>query len=355
MRLLITGACGFVGATLALAVREHLSGVTVLGLDNLWRPGSEVNRDRLRAASVRIVHGDVRCASDLDALPPADWVIDAAANASVLAGVDGATSPRQIVEHNLVGTLNLLEYCRRHRAGLLLLSSSRVYTVDALRSIPLAEAPDAFCLAPGVALSGLGRAGIREEFPSGAPASLYGTTKLASEQLAIEYADAFDLPVWINRCGVLAGAGQFGQPAQGIFTWWINRWLHRRPLSYLGFGGRGLQVRDCLHPGDLAALAVQQMQDAGQTKIPRIFNVSGGVANAMSLAQLSAWCTDRLGAHQVGSDAQQRAYDVPWVVLDATAASERWQWAPKRPIGTVLAEIADHAEAHPDWLTMSEG
>ena len=155
------------------------------------------------------------------------------------------------------------------------------------------------------------------------------------------------------RCASRSGAVR--QPAQGIFTWWINRWLQRRALSYLGFGGRGLQVRDCLHPADLAALAVQQMRDAAATKTPRIFNVSGGAANAMSLAQLSAWCTDRLGAHQVGSDAGQRAYDVPWVVLDATAALERWQWVPKRAIDTVLAEIAGHAAAHPEWLTMSEG
>jgi len=332
-----------------------VSGVTITGVDNLWRPGSETNRDRLRAAGVRIVHGDVRCASDLDGLPPADWVIDAAANASVLAGVDGVTSPRQIVEHNLFATLNLLEYCRRHRAGLILLSSSRVYSVAALRSIPLTETADTFRLAAGAALPGLSPLGITEAFPTGAPASLYGTTKLASEQLAVEYADAFDLPVWINRCGVLAGAGQFGQPAQGIFTWWIHRWRHRRPLAYLGFEGRGLQVRDCLHPADLATLAVRQLHDGSARGGQRIFNVSGGLANAISLAQLSAWCATRFGPHLVGSDGGERAYDAPWVVLDAAPASQRWQWAPARAIHTILDEIADHADAHPNWLTMSEG
>jgi CDP-paratose 2-epimerase len=355
VRLLITGACGFVGATLALALREDMSGVTITGIDNLWRPGSETNRSRLRAAGVRIVHADVRCASDLDALPAADWIIDAAANASVLAGVDGATSSRQIVEHNLLGTVNLLEFCRRHSAGLILLSSSRVYSLTALRSIPLKQEADTLRLALEPTMPGLSARGITEAFATGAPASLYGTTKLASEQLALEYAAAFELPMWINRCGVLAGAGQFGQPAQGIFTWWIHRWRNRQPLVYLGFEGRGLQVRDCLHPADLATLVACQLRERGTGSDQRIVNVAGGLTNAMSLAQLSAWCVNRFGAHHVGSDSGQRAYDVPWVVLDAARASERWGWAPTRPIETILSEIAEHAEAHPNWLATSEG
>ena len=57
----------------------------------------------------------------------------------------------------------------------------------------------------------------------------------------------------MNRCGVLAGAGQFGRADQGIFAYWVNSWLRGRPLRYLGFGGQGHQVRDCLHPADLAA------------------------------------------------------------------------------------------------------
>jgi maleate isomerase len=80
--------------------------------------------------------------------------------------------------------------------------------------------------------------------------------------LALEYGETFGFPVWIDRCGVLAGAGQFGQPAQGIFAWWIHRWVQRKPLKYIGFEGRGLQVRDCLHPADLAALLAHQLADA---------------------------------------------------------------------------------------------
>lgn len=49
--------------------------------------------------------------------------------------------------------------------------------------------------------------------------------------MALEYGAAFDFPVWITRCGVLAGAGQFGTPDQGIFAYWINAHLRRRPCA----------------------------------------------------------------------------------------------------------------------------
>ena len=75
--------------------------------------------------------------SDMEGLPSANWVIDAAANPSVLAGVDGRASTRQLIEVNLFGTVNILEYCRRHNAGFVLLSTSRVYSVRPLSEIPM--------------------------------------------------------------------------------------------------------------------------------------------------------------------------------------------------------------------------
>jgi CDP-paratose 2-epimerase len=355
MRILITGICGFVGSTLALALRRSIDGVEVTGVDNLWRPGSETNRARLRQEKIRVVHGDVRCASDFESLPPVDWVIDAAANASVLAGVDGTTTSRQLVEHNLLGTLNMLEYCRQRGAGFILLSTSRVYSIPPLQSIELVERDKAFAHTAALRRPGVSAQGIAESFPVGAPASLYGVTKLASEQLALEYAEAFGIPTWINRCGVLAGAGQFGQPAQGIFAWWVNRWYRKLPLRYLGFGGRGLQVRDCLHPEDLAALVALQLRAGPSFDERRVFNVSGGAENSMSLAQLSAWCAERFGPADVVHDGAERRFDLPWVVLDATMARSRWNWAPARSIADVLAEIAEHATRNPQWLELSEG
>src|SRR5262249_17176274 len=151
-------------------------------------------------------------------------------------------------------------FCRHRKCGFILLSTSRVYSVDALCKLPLGVQNDAFYINDSDILAGTSNEGVDESFSTTAPLSLYGSTKLASENLALEYHHAFDVPIWINRCGVLAGAGQFGRADQGIFTFWINSYLRKRPLRYLGFGGKGLQVRDCLHPADLIGLLVHQME-----------------------------------------------------------------------------------------------
>src|SRR5437868_686001 len=104
MKLLITGICGFAGSALASELQQLISGLEIIGLDNLSRPGSEQNRPRLRSRGNRLIHGDIRNPSDFEGLTKVDWVIDAAANPSVLAGVSGQTSSRQLIEHNLIGT-----------------------------------------------------------------------------------------------------------------------------------------------------------------------------------------------------------------------------------------------------------
>ncbi len=92
MKVLITGVCGFVGSSLAESLLERRAGISIWGIDNLLRPGSESNRNKLRKLGVHFVHGDIRVASDFESLPAVDWVIDAAANPSVLAGVQTAAA-----------------------------------------------------------------------------------------------------------------------------------------------------------------------------------------------------------------------------------------------------------------------
>lgn len=354
MKILITGICGFTGSTLARSWLEAEPGVTIFGIDNFARPGSEQNRVPLQDLGIRVFHGDLRSAADLDNLPPADWVIDAAANPSVLAGVDGRTTSRDLVDTNLVGTVNLLEYCKRHRAGCVLISTSRVYSIAVLSSAAVAQDGDAFRPAPGQELPpGLTDRGVAESFSTQPPLSLYGCTKLASELLALEYGETFGFPVWINRCGVLAGAGQFGRPDQGIFAYWINAWLRRRPLKYLGFGGKGFQVRDCLHPRDLVPLLRKQTASTSSFSSIRTVNLGGGKDHAISLAGLSNWCRDRLGEHMVSGDPALRRFDIPWLVMDSSLAEATWNWRPETPLPAILEEIARHAELHPRWLELS--
>ena len=420
MHLLLTGVCGFVGSTLAEALLDHTEpgALQITGIDNFSRSGSWLNRDRLVARGIKVLHGDLRIASDLETLGPFDWVIDAAANPSVLAGIDGKSSSRQLVEHNLGGTINLLEACQRWHAGFLLLSTSRVYSIPPLANLdvevhdhayrptvgadrrgdPLvANGAERDCKEPATpsieqgtknTLPGLSHRGISETFSTAPPVSLYGATKLTSETLALEYGLTFDFPVWINRCGVLAGARQFGKPDQGIFAFWIHSWREGRPLKFIGFDGLGHQVRDCLHPRDLAPLILKQvgidrcrrpassassspplaivgpptssapsLACSQLSAFPRVVNLSGGLASAMSLRQLSDWCADRFSSAPVTcfptSDLRPRPFDLPWVVLDHSLASQFWNWQPTTTVDQILGEIAAFATRYPDWIATS--
>ena len=353
MKILITGVCGFVGSTIAEELARSSSGYQLFGLDNLSRAGSEVNLPRVKKYGVRLFPGDVRNASDLESLPTVDWVVDAAANPSVLAGITGQVSSRQLIEHNLLGTINVLEYCKRSTGGLVLLSTSRVYSIAPLASAPMDVANEAFVpRRHEINQPGWTEHGIREDFSTQPPLSLYGCSKLTSELLAQEYGAAFGLPVYINRCGVLAGAGQFGKPDQGIFSFWIHSYCGHRPLKYIGFGGHGHQVRDCLHPRDLVPLLHQQMQSSGR-HAGQIINLGGGIASGISLAQLSQWCLRRFGPHPVGSDSVDRPFDIPWIVLDSSRAEQLWGWRATTSLEQILDEIAEHALAHPEWLDLS--
>jgi CDP-paratose 2-epimerase len=351
MKILITGICGFAGSSIAKMLLESHSNLQIIGLDNFSRKGSELNISDLTNLGVKLIRGDIRSQSDIDAMPKVDWAIDCAANPSVLAGIDGQSSSRQLMEHNLLGTINLLEYCKSHKAGLILLSTSRVYSASELAALPVESSVDRFEL-QDCKVSGASSLGISENFPTTVPLSLYGASKLASETLISEYAECFDFPVWINRCGVLAGAGQFGKADQGIFSYWIHSFKEKKPLKYIGFNGTGHQVRDALHPKELVALLSRQILEP-DWEAPKIINLGGGFANSLSLKELSSWCEDRFGQNEVLASQDERPMDAPWIVMDSTTAQKAWNWSVKTEIEQILEEIANHAEKNPDWLKLT--
>ena len=97
MRILITGTCGFVGSTLARALRT--AGHEVTGFDSFIRPGSETNREPLEKLGIKVITADLRNAAAMDALPAADFVIDAAANPSVLAEIGRASCRERVCQY----------------------------------------------------------------------------------------------------------------------------------------------------------------------------------------------------------------------------------------------------------------
>jgi CDP-paratose 2-epimerase len=372
MKVLITGICGFVGSTLAKAIRETRPDWDLVGIDNFCRIGSERNRLLIeKELGVEFYRGDIRNASDLEILPRCDYVIDAAANPTVLAGIDGKTSARQLVEHNLGGTVNLLEYCRTHGAGFILLSTSRIYSIAALTqfdievrtsdtaSTPLGTRFDRYePVNPATFPAGLTNAGATEGLSTAPPASLYGTTKVASEHLAVEYGAMCHFPVWINRCSVMGGAGQFAHPAQGIFGFWVHAFREGRPLKYIGFDGLGHQVRDGFHPRDLLPLIEKQIAEPAGTKKSPFTNLGGGLANSASLAELSAWCQTRFPDSKTviplpAGSPPVRAFDLPWFMMDNTRAKENWGWEPGGTLTELCEEIAVFAEENAEWLAVT--
>lgn len=352
MKILVTGCCGFVGYQIIKHLTETLDTSSFFGLDNLSRKGAEINLKKLRELRVKFYHGDVRLGSDLAELPNVDFVIDCCANPSVLAGLNGKASSRQLMEHNLFGTLNLLEFCKTNNAGLILMSTSRVYSAESLAKLPMVREENKFSLDNKYSELGISNKGISEEFPTTPPLSLYGTSKMASEALVLEYAHSFNFPVWINRCGVLAGAGQFGKADQGIFSYWIHSFREKKPLKYIGFNGTGYQVRDALHPKDLVPILIRQIQEP-DIEIPKTLNFGGGLENSMSLLELSLWCEKRFDSIPVVQSKEERPMDAPWIVMDSSVAYKYWGWKPTTKIESILEEIASHAERNSDWLINS--
>ncbi|MDQ3685594.1 MAG: GDP-mannose 4,6-dehydratase, partial [Acidobacteriota bacterium] len=171
------------------------------------------------------------------------------------------------------------------------------------------------------------------------PRSLYGATKLASELIVQEYVDTYGLRAIINRCGVIAGPGQFGKIDQGVFTLWVANHFYQRPLEYKGFGGAGKQVRDLLHPLDLFSLIERQLAKIEQCS-GEIFNVGGGLEVSTSLLELSALCREVIG-HQVPikENPETSPVDIPLYISDYRKAAAAFDWQPRRRVRDIVGDI----------------
>jgi CDP-paratose 2-epimerase len=348
-RILVTGGAGFVGSSLALAFKRNQSRATVVVLDNLKRRGSELVLERLRAGGVEFAHGDVRVSEDLAAIGPVDLVIEASAEPSVHAGYDG--NPSYLIQSNLVGAINCLEYARRHNSAFVFLSSSRVYPIAQLRALPLERTAKRFILRANADVPGVTATGISEEFPLAGNRSLYGATKLAAELLIEEYKAMYGVRALINRCGVISGPWQMGKVDQGFIVLWMARHLFGGSIAYMGFGGEGLQVRDVLHVDDLYDLLAKQLADLDRHSKQSFYNVGGGMENSVSLRELTQFCRELSGNRiEIGRIAETRDADIPFYVSNCTAAHKAADWKPQRKLNVVLENVWQWLVDHRDQL-----
>jgi CDP-paratose 2-epimerase len=274
-------------------------------------------------------------------------MIECSAEPSVLAGFG---DPSYSVQTNLIGAFNCLERARAEEAFVVFLSTSRVYPVAPQLELELEEAETRFELSASQPIAGAGPAGIAEDFPLPGARTLYGATKLSAELLIEEYADAFGLRVVVNRCGVIAGPWQMGKVDQGVFSWWLLSHLFGRPLSYIGHGGSGKQVRDLLHIDDLVDLVELQLTEpeswSGVTT-----NVGGGRECSLSLLETTELCRELTGNEvEIGTVAENRPGDVPVYLSDCSHLHSLTSWRPRRGPRDVLDDLLSWSSQHEDEL-----
>ena len=317
-----------------MTLRREFPGTEIVAMDNLYRRGSELNVPRLEQAGVQFHRGDVR---DANAFPPGsfDVLIECSAEPSVLAGQDG--SPDYVFQTNLVGAYQCLEKTRAWKGKIIFLSTSRVYPVAPLEAHPWREEATRFAWEDGK--NGITSRGVSEALNLDGARSLYGYTKLSAEQLIEEYRAAFGLKSVVNRCGVIAGPWQFGKVDQGVASLWVLAHHFGKSLSYIGYGGKGKQVRDFLHVDDLCDLIMDQVRNF-ESWDGWLGNVSGGLSNSVSLSELTGLSEEVTGKKiPIKPVLENRSFDLRLFIGDCAKLFARTSWRPKRDVRRIVQDI----------------
>ena len=212
MKVLLTGAAGFIGAALALRLLER--GDEVVGVDNL-APYYDVSLKEARLDRTRAFPGfhDVRAdvadrasVAEVFARERPEAVVNLAAQAGVRYSLE---NPHAYVDTNLTGFVNVLEGCRRHRVGhLVYASTSSVYGAN--RTLPFSE-----------------RHNVDH------PLSLYAASKKANEMMAHCYSHLYGLPATGLRFFTVYGP--WGRPDMALFLFTRNI-LAGRPIDVFNHG-----------------------------------------------------------------------------------------------------------------------
>jgi len=225
MRVLVTGAAGFIG--MHCAARLAARGDQVLGIDNLSPYYAvELKRDRLRQLEgkgdfsfERLDIADAQALEQAFARAQPEAVLHLAAQPGVRYSLE---NPGSYVQANLVGFANLLEACRRHPPRhLVYASSSSVYGTNA--KLPWSETDNV-----------------------DHPISLYAATKKANELMAHTYAHLYQLPVTGLRFFTVYGP--FGRPDMALFLFTRNI-LAGKPIDVFNYGHHR---RDFTYVDDIA-------------------------------------------------------------------------------------------------------
>lgn len=264
MRVLVTGAAGFIGAHLvrALDARGHL----VASVDKRHgRPTSDLTaftRTVLACGPDVIVHLGASCSTQISLAEPA-----------------------QDFHDNAVGTFNVAEAAR-------LAGGIPVVYTSSVKVHPGADGK----VAP------------------------LGLSKRVGEDYLRLYGDLYGLPSVILRPSTVYGPGQDGSSEAGWVTWFLRAFLERKQIT---IHGDGTQSRDILHVDDFAALLVDVVEHFDDYQRAEPYDVGGGPANEVGLLRL----LERIDYSNVRY-AERLPGDLQRVVTDNTAVSTVRGWEP---------------------------
>lgn len=230
MKILVTGAAGFIGFGLARSLLQR--GDEVTGLDNLnnyYDPSlKEARLSQLRAFPnfrfEKVDISDQKAVNDAFSKAKPQRVVNLAAQAGVRYSIE---NPHSYVQSNLVGFMNILEVCRHSKVEhLVYASTSSVYGMN--RKLPFSV-----------------------EDPVDHPVSLYAATKKSNELMAHSYAHLYQLPVTGLRFFTVYGP--WGRPDMALFKFTRNI-LENKPIDVFNFGDHR---RDFTYVDDIVAGVVK--------------------------------------------------------------------------------------------------
>ena len=167
--------------------------------------------------------------------------------------------------------------CQKDKSSIIFLSSSRAYSIDSLKKLNKHN----YTINNSLKI----KKSIGLKFDTSSPKTLYGFTKLASEDLIREFSYANNIKYIINRCGVITGPWQMGKVDQGFVSFFVWNISNKRNIKFIGFGGYGYQERDLLHIDDLNELILKQIKKFNKLN-SQSYSVGGGLKNLISLKLL---------------------------------------------------------------------
>jgi UDP-glucuronate 4-epimerase len=325
MKILLTGAAGFIGMTTALRLLAR--GDEVVGLDNLNDYYDvRLKQDRLARlqpqAGFRFVKMDVADNDGMAALFAAERfgrVIHLAAQAGVRYSL---TNPHAYVESNLVGFMNVLEGCRHSGVQhLVYASSSSVYGGNT--KMPFAESDSV-----------------------DHPVSMYAATKKANELMAHTYSHLFGLPTTGLRFFTVYGP--WGRPDMALFLF-TKAILEGRPIDVYN---HGKMQRDFTFVDDIVEGVVRVVDriatadpafdplapDPGTSNAPfRVFNI--GNHQPVPLLDFIGCIEDALGMKAEKNLLPLQDGDVPATFADVSALTAWTGFAPATDIRTGIGRF----------------